>query len=270
MTDELHNIGKLAGKIAKAALEVGGALAPDKRNQEQRYDYISADKILSLCGQALFSQGVVVFPNVTGQDVKLFEYTDQYGKAKKRYDAVVNFAMTVTDGEATFTSVFTGMGNDYVVPDKALYKAITSGHKYFLMKLLCIGAGNEDSEHEPEQEKPAARPQLQKPNGNGKQQPPPPPDDEQPPERLEYTREDAALPAMRDAPAAPGKMSLETALNVTNSEGIRYGDIESGKLSHMTAGIGQALRKPNLTDEARAEYEYKLDAIRVILANRTN
>jgi hypothetical protein len=89
---------------------------------------------------------------------------------------------------------------------------------------------------------------------------------EQPPERVEYTREDAE----KDAPAVAGKMSLETALNVTNSEGIRYGDIESGKLSHMTAGIGQALRKPNLTEEARAEYEYKLDAIRVILANRTN
>jgi hypothetical protein len=153
---------KLAQKIAKAALDVGGKLNPDKRNNEQRYDYLSADKILSVCGQALFTQGVVVVPEIVAQETAPFEYTDQYGKSKRRYDSRVDFVFHITDGEDTNERRWYGMGSDYTVPDKALYKAITSGHKYFLMKLLCVGAGNEDSEHE-DAPQPAARQQAQRP-----------------------------------------------------------------------------------------------------------
>jgi len=163
----------LTVKIAKAALDVGGKLSADKTNQEQRYDYLSADKILSVCGQALFNQGVVIMPELAGQDTQLFEYTDQYGKARRRYDTRVDFNFRVTDGEVTEDFLWFGMGSDYTVPDKALYKAITSGHKYFLMKLLCVGAGNEDGEHEGEEgeKKPGKKPAPQP--ANGKQAEPP-------------------------------------------------------------------------------------------------
>lgn len=159
---------KLAVKIAKAALDVGGKLSPDKRNKEQGYDYISADKILSMCGQALSSQGVAVIPTVTEKAVNIYEYANG---TKRRYDASVSITFYITDGETDTTALWFGAGSDYTVPDKALYKAITSGHKYFLMKLLCVGAGNEDGEHEDE---PQPRQQAQRRNGG---QPIPPPDD---------------------------------------------------------------------------------------------
>lgn len=136
----------LAAKIAAASKEVGGKLATDKTNTQQNYDYISADKILSVCGQALAEQGVVVFPAITDEQVNAFEYSGN----RTRYDAAVRFVFTVTDGETQLELPFVGRGTDYSVPDKALYKAITSGHKYFLSKLLTIGAGNEDGEHEAE------------------------------------------------------------------------------------------------------------------------
>ena len=63
-------------------------------------------------------------------------------------------------------------------------------------------------------------------------------------------------------------MSLETALAVTNSEGVRYGDLESEALSNMTVGIGKALAKSSLAPEKRDELLYKQDAIRVILQSR--
>lgn len=141
----------LAGKLAQAILEVGGKLAADKRNQEQRYDYISADKILSIGGQALATQGIVIIPAVIASNVESVTYEKLYqGKAetKSRYDAAVTFAMTVTDGESSLEFPWIGVGNDYAVPDKAMYKAITSGHKYFVAKLLMIGVGNEDGEHD--------------------------------------------------------------------------------------------------------------------------
>ena len=143
-------MSELASKIAKAGLFVGGKLSADKTNKDQAYDYISADKINAICGQALYREGVAVLPEVTNQETVLFEYTDNYNKTKRRYDSTVTLKFIISDGSESIETAWVGVGSDYVVPDKAVYKAITSGHKYFLMKLLCVGAGNEDGEHEPE------------------------------------------------------------------------------------------------------------------------
>jgi len=230
----------LIEKIAKAALEVGGRLSADKTNTEQRYDYISADKILSECGQALFGQGVVVMPEMAGQETTLYEYTDQYGKARKRYDSRVDFVFRVSDGETSIEHLWFGMGSDYVVPDKALYKAVTSGHKYFLMKLLCIGAGNEDGEHEPEsvgrpaegKDTPKKQPAKQ---GNGK-------------------------------PAQPSlvELTMEEALEVVNSQGAKYGEIATETLANMANSIQRAMDSGKTKDE----HLRKLEAIKLILKSR--
>ena len=147
----------LASRIAKASAAVGGRLKADSRNNEQKYDYISADKILSVCGQALAEQEVTVIPAIAAEVVDVVDR----GNGKYRYDAAVTFHMIVADDEKEITAMWVGRGSDYTVPDKALYKAITSGHKYFLMKLLNIGEGNEDGEHEPAEESPRQQPQRQ-------------------------------------------------------------------------------------------------------------
>lgn len=150
----------LVGKIAAASIKVG-ALATDKTNTQQNYNYISADKVLERGGAALAAQGVVVIPTIKVEETIRHEGTNQYGKTQIRYDSIVEFDMRVTDGTDTLEAHWVGRGSDYAVPDKALYKAITSGHKYFLMKLLNIGVGNEDGEHETQ---PDAQPQTpQKP-----------------------------------------------------------------------------------------------------------
>jgi len=64
-----------------------------------------------------------------------------------------------------------------------------------------------------------------------------------------------------------GKMSLESAQEVTNRDGVKYGDLDTEKLAHMANALTGAL-KGELTEEEREEREYKLDAIKVILANR--
>lgn len=134
----------LAAKIAAASKAVGGSLATDRRNEQQKYDYISADRILSVCGQALADQGVVIFPSITDERIDMIEY--QTGRV--RYDALVKFVFVIADGTSQMELPFVGRGSDYSVADKACMKAITSGHRYFLSKLLMVGAGNEDGEHE--------------------------------------------------------------------------------------------------------------------------
>ena len=134
----------LTSKIAAASKRVGGRLATDKTNKEQGYQYLSADAILSAGGQALAEEGVVIFPSVIDWAVNQF-MTD---KGKTRYDARVNYVFTVAADDEAKDFVWVGLGSDYTVPDKAYYKAVTSGHKYFVAKLLNVGAFNEDGEHE--------------------------------------------------------------------------------------------------------------------------
>jgi hypothetical protein len=137
----------LSGKIALASIEVGNFKA-DKTNQDQKYSYISADQVLSRAGDALAKQGIAVLPSLMSVDIMNVE---RQGKSP-RLDAKVTYSMTVTDGEKEIIVPWFGFGSDYLTPDKAVYKAITSGHKYFLMKLLNIGIGNEDGEHEVEKQ----------------------------------------------------------------------------------------------------------------------
>lgn len=150
--------GSLAAKLSAAVADVGGKLKADKTNKQQGYDYISADKILATTGQALAIQGIAIVPQVTGAEVSAVDT----GNNKVRWDARVTMIELITDGESEIIVPWVGFGSDYAVPDKAIYKAITSGDKYFRMKLLSIGEGNEDGEHEDDEPAKSARqPQRQ-------------------------------------------------------------------------------------------------------------
>lgn len=63
-------------------------------------------------------------------------------------------------------------------------------------------------------------------------------------------------------------MTYETACEVTNSKGTKYGDLTNEELSSMTIGINKGLKKPDLKPELVNEYQLKLDAIKVILQSR--
>jgi len=63
-------------------------------------------------------------------------------------------------------------------------------------------------------------------------------------------------------------MSLETAENMKDSKGKRYGDMTNDDLSGYSIGIGKLLAKNGLTPEKHDEYQMKLDAIKVILEAR--
>lgn len=139
----------LAAKVA-AAVKAVGDLAPDKVNQAERFAYRSADLILSRCGQALAAEGVVVVPAMEEVSFSIGETS----KSIKRYEALVKFRFTVTDGATEWTCPFTAVGVDFSSPDRALAKATTLGHKYFLAKLLCVGIGNEDAEADADTEPP--------------------------------------------------------------------------------------------------------------------
>ena len=251
MTEQTQAISGLSAAIAKATLDVG-AFAADKRNTEQNYGYISADAVLERGGQALARVGIAVIPAVTSWDVK---FTPRQGRSD-RIDALVNFDMTVTLGSEVMHALWAGCGSDYSTPDKALYKAITSGHKYFLMKLLNISVGNEDSEHDNEDSQPAHNPA---------------PRQESKPANVSRPEQAATAPTFvkNDAPATANvsqptngnghEMTVEEAEAIVNSMGVPYGAIDTEKLSHMVNAM---------VKDGDPAHDIKIKAARMIMAAR--
>ena len=64
-------------------------------------------------------------------------------------------------------------------------------------------------------------------------------------------------------------MTIERAMKIENSEGVKYGDLANDKLQAMVLGINKGL-KNGIDDEKRAEYLEKKQAIGVILKARAN
>lgn len=65
-------------------------------------------------------------------------------------------------------------------------------------------------------------------------------------------------------------MSLESAESVKTKTGIKYGELDNESLSSMIPEIEKWLKKENLDQKTINEFQMKLDAIRIILNNRTN
>jgi hypothetical protein len=144
MTNDNH-----AGLVVKIneAIKMVGALFPEGHNREQNYDYFTADQIAAKASEILPKVGITIFPSITDSEWKLTQKGDN---AKPFFASTVTFNMIVTDGDTVLELPWTGEGVDYISPDKATYKGITTGRKYFLLSLLHVSVGNPDGEHENE------------------------------------------------------------------------------------------------------------------------
>jgi len=224
----------LAQKIAAARNKLG-SLKPDKTNKDQGYNYISADKMLERGGDVLAEYGIAIIPSVVET---ILTPVERQGKSP-RIDASLKMTFQVTDGDTAYLAEWVGCGSDYVTPDKAIYKAITSGHKYFLMKLLNVGVGNEDAEHE-----------------NGDKEPAP-----------------KSTPAPAPAPAKVEPVAVTITQAVIDAEmssdGVTlYTSIPTPKLANMGNAMLKKLNAGEYTADELVEKSRKLAVIDAILIKR--
>lgn len=92
--------------------------------------------------------------------------------------------------------------------------------------------------------------------------------------QVQTPREKRAIEREREeqadvTPIQGDPMTIERAMKITNSEGVKYGEIPNDKLQAMVLGINKGLK--NGSDDAKkAEYLEKKEAIGVILKARAN
>lgn len=137
------NVPAAIAKVMQALSKT--SFVEDKKNKQSNYSYVSADQVMRRLQAAMGEVGLVIIPEVFEQHTEAFEYNRTV-----RYTTTIDMIMEVSTASDDRRYMWPGKGIDYGSEDKALYKAMTSGHKYFLLKTFNIGAGDDsaDSEHQ--------------------------------------------------------------------------------------------------------------------------
>lgn len=130
----------LATKLSQIMGEVGG-LKKDGRNESQKYNFVTADAVMTALRDRFAAHGIAFFTSMTDVWQETIEKTKTYdGKTTIQVytHTRARFEFTFIDGEdgTTFTNVWFGESDDY--GDKGVNKCATAAVKYFLLKMFLI------------------------------------------------------------------------------------------------------------------------------------
>ena len=142
--------GALAKKLAEVMAEVD-RIPKRGRNDFHKYDYATEADIAEAIRGALAKRAVMLLPEIT--DWKREPVGE---KGSVLTSIVMNF--TFIDGETgeSITRMWAGAGTDK--EDKGLYKAMTGGEKYFLLKTFLMPTGDDP---EGDEKKKADKPRVE-------------------------------------------------------------------------------------------------------------
>lgn len=129
---------KLAAKKNKVIESVAGIVKTGK-NESQRYKYAEETEVVREVRKALVSAGLSF--SVSAKDlVKTHDIATRSGSMAH---FAISLLCTFTDTETGYAESCEWLGAAADSGDKALYKAFTSGCKYFLMKTFLLPTGDD-------------------------------------------------------------------------------------------------------------------------------
>ena len=138
MTPAVANKSSLYTKLAEVA-EAVTHVAKDGRNEHFRYDYVSAEAMLSAVRGPLAERNVVLMPSVV--DIGEREIRTASGKVSALTTVRVQFTFVDGDSGESHACAWAGQGDD--PGDKGLAKAYTSAVKTFLRQVFLLPAGDD-------------------------------------------------------------------------------------------------------------------------------
>jgi len=210
-----------------------------QRGEKLNYTYAGESALIAAIRPQMVINGVFVsVDNI--ESVTRETYETRNGSSMN--DVIITGSMRFTHAPSKTSIVVWSCGEGSDVGDKAIGKAMTGMYKYALRQTFCIETGD-DPDKDPSEEM-ERKGKFDKSN--------------------KVIKEAVKLGAVVKPSAT---MTLETAKAVTNSDGVKYGDLDSETLSNMSIGIGKVINKQEFEDK-RDEYQMKLDAIKVILQSR--
>lgn len=130
----------LAHKLSIIMGEVGG-LKKEGRNETQKYNFVTADAVMTVLRERFSEHGIAFFTSMTDVWQDTIEKTKTYdGKTTTQVytHTRARFEFTFIDSEdgTTYSCIWFGESDDY--GDKGVNKCATAAVKYFLLKMFLI------------------------------------------------------------------------------------------------------------------------------------
>ncbi len=137
-----ENGSAVAKKIAKIMGEID-SIPKNGHNAHYNYDYVREEDVTDIIREKLSNHNLALFQNVVDSTEGKVGETS---KGNDRIKTTLWVEYTFVDGDTgeSFTCKMPCAGID--TEDKGIYKAITGGNKYFLLKTFQISAGGDDPE----------------------------------------------------------------------------------------------------------------------------
>jgi hypothetical protein len=134
----LGTAGNLAAKLADAMTSIG-EIPKNGHNDYHGYDYPLESDVMDALRSELAERGVAIFPSVEGRSV------NRVGNEEDGYTlhTRVQLAITLVDSESGEQRTMHWEGEAMDGQDKGLYKAYTSGMKYWALKTFLMSAGDD-------------------------------------------------------------------------------------------------------------------------------
>jgi hypothetical protein len=131
----------LASKLAQIMAEVG-SLPKNGWNDHFKYHFVTEADVVAALRAGLSSRQIAFLPAITSVRDETIVTKSQNGE-KTKIITTVTMSFQFIDGESgeSVTREWAGRGED--ASDKGLYKAITGGNKYFLLKSFLIPTGDD-------------------------------------------------------------------------------------------------------------------------------
>lgn len=122
------------------------AIPKTGRNQFFKYDYMTADDIMTHLRDLLSKNGIAVFARMDGDPISIEAGNTKGGQP--RYRVVAKFVFTLACAETGAAIECPWYGEAIDEQDKAINKAATAAMKYWLMKTFLLTTGDEEQDTE--------------------------------------------------------------------------------------------------------------------------
>ena len=136
---------KLAAKIAKVMAAID-SVPKTGRNDFHNYDYSTDDDVMQSVRPTMAEHNLIALPSVKDRSIERVST----GKKEEDYQlhTRVTLEITLIDGDSGQSKTITWEGEAQDGQDKGLYKAYTSGIKYWALKTFLLSADTDVETHD--------------------------------------------------------------------------------------------------------------------------
>jgi len=136
----LGRAGDLASTIADVMASIG-EIPKNGYNDYHNYDYPLDEDVMSALREAMTEHNLIALPSVEGRSMN--KVSTGPDESDFQFHTRVQFSVTLIDGDSGQQRTMHWEGEAQDGQDKGLYKAYTSGMKYWALKTFLMSAGDD-------------------------------------------------------------------------------------------------------------------------------